>query len=188
MDFFSSDKDSTSIVGTEWVFMQTQCWILLTVWTDKESRQHCPFIMCFIHTWLYSAVCMKLLLAIIHQACYELMAKAFTVSCSSCPPVRHQDRNTVPRSQTWGNVYFIWQVSVECLRKMIFSVILFTPHLDVAPEGFRECPPWGIMRAKRRKVNSTPLGTALKADSILSFVTPFSLEDCKATFLADKHF
>jgi hypothetical protein len=44
------------------------------------------------------------------------------------------------------------------------------------------------MKAERRKVNTTPLGTALQAESILSFVTLCSLEGCKATFLVEKHF
>lgn len=114
--------------------------------------------------------------------------KAFKVSCSSCPPVRHQDWNLVLSSQTCRHVCFTWQDSVVCLRKMIFSVALFPPHLDVASEGLCECPPWGIMNLNGRKTNTTPLGTALEAQSILSFVTLCSPEGCKATLLLDKHF
>lgn len=87
-------------------------------------------------------------------------------------------KNVALRSGNWGMVFYL-VVFVGCMKKTIFSAVWFTTHLELAPGGFCECPPWGIMRAERRKVNKALLGVALKAVSFLCFWFSFHLKAAK---------
>lgn len=96
-------------------------------------------------------------------------------------------KNVALRAGNWGMGILFGSFCRVYEKKYFLCCLVYHP-LRIGSWGVFECPPWGIMRAERRKVNNALLGMALKPVSFLCLLILFSLEGCKATLLMDRHF